>query len=306
MIDLTHVISNSTNLCERALICVGWLVDQHWMNLLAPSLKKSAWALLVVNPKNVQFIATAPRLEQILTDRWRHFQADDSQSIIHIRVIVWFKTDLSVTNDSDTWLIPDDSFLDDSLWIWCGSYFKTIWSLNWIWESVKKLRKASSVNFNRISEGRDIITFSTNQIRSSVPTNERQEMFEAEWFILKGEEYWRAANIFLQVDAGYIKVRYHFINDDSSLMTLDDLSWPLKATIDHQLRQTNSVNELNHEETVKVQERIGRKNRLRSCRSISESDLSNQSYSCRRKCSRTLTYLKIRNYGSYKTSHSMT
>lgn len=201
---------DSTNLCERALICAGWLVDQHWMNLLAPSLKKSAWALLVVNPKNVQFIATAPRLEQILTDRWRHFQADDSQSIIHIRVIVWFKTDLSVTNDSDTWLIPDDSFLDDSLWIWCGSYFKTIWSLNWIWESVKKLRKASSVNFNRISEGRDIITFSTNQIRSSVPTNERQEMFEADWFILKGEEHWRAANIFLQVDAGYIKVRYHF------------------------------------------------------------------------------------------------
>ena len=117
MIDLTHVISNSTNLCERALICVGWLVDQHWMNLLAPSLKKSAWALLVVNPKNVQFIATATRLEQILTDRWRHFQADDSQSIIHIRVIVLFKTDLSVTNDSDTWLIPDDSFLDDSLWM---------------------------------------------------------------------------------------------------------------------------------------------------------------------------------------------
>ena len=43
--------------------------------------------------------------------------------------------------------------------IWCGSYFKIIRSLNWIWESVKKLRKASSVNFNRISEGRDIITF---------------------------------------------------------------------------------------------------------------------------------------------------
>lgn len=64
----------------------------------------------------------------------------------------------------------------------------------------------------------------------------------------------------MQVDAGYIK-----------------------ATIDHQLRQTNSVNELNHEETVKVQERIGRKNRLRSCRSISESDLSNHSYSCRRR-----------------------
>jgi len=57
----------------------------------------------------------------------------------------------------------------------------------------------------------------------------------------------------------------------------------IKATIDHQLRPTNSVNELNHEETVKTQERIGRKNRLRSCRSISESDLSNQSYSCRRR-----------------------
>ena len=122
-------------------------------------------------------------------------------------------------------------------------------------------------------------------------------MFEADWLvnILKGEEHWRAANIFLQADAGYIKVRYDFIADDSSLMTLDDLSWPLKATIDHQLRQTNSVNELNHEETVKVQERIGRKNRLRSCRSISESDLSNQSYSIsRRKCStnESLTYQK--------------
>ena len=46
------------------------------------------------------------------------------------------------------------------------------------------------------------------------------------------------------------------------------------------------MNELNHEESVKTQERIGRKNRLRSCRSISESDLSNQSYSCRRKCSK--------------------
>ena len=138
---------------------------------------------------------------------------------------------------------------------------------------------------------------STNQIRSSDPTNERKVMFGADWLvnILKGEEHWRAANIFLQVDAGYIKVRYHFIADDSSLMTLDDLSWPLKATIDHQLRQTNSVNELNHEETVKVQERIGRKNRLRSCRSISESDLSNQSYSIsRRKCStnESLTYQK--------------
>ena len=135
---------------------------------------------------------------------------------------------------------------------------------------------------------------------------------------LKGEEHWKAANIFLHVDAGYIKVcnsfscnsiycnsfcfqlillqviwfatRFvasHFVCQpfccNSFFLQLILFATHFQATIDHQLRPTNSVNELNHEETVKTQERIGRKNRLRSCRSISESDLSNQSYSCRRK-----------------------
>ena len=196
-----------------------------------------------------------------------------------------------IVNDSDKWVIPDGSqWRNICEWltvICCDSYFKTIWSLNWIWESVKKLRKASSVNFNRISEGRNIITF--NELLSLHLSNLHYSLlnqwaFSIVWKYLidyspkRGRTLESCEYIF----AGWCGLHKGKLSWPP--LTLDDLSWPLQATIDHQLRPTNSVNELNHEETVKVQERIGRKNRLRSCRSISESDLSNQSYSCRRKC----------------------
>ena len=114
---------------------------------------------------------------KLMTHKW---WVIDLYRLIKVEIIIG--NDLCANNDSGTCHMTAPVTVTVSRHvticdIWYGSYFKTIWSLNWIWESVKKLRKASSVNFNRISEGRNTITL-YNQSKYGVSSEWHAERVE--------------------------------------------------------------------------------------------------------------------------------